>query len=232
MRVQKWRLSWEFPGGPVVRTWCFHCWGPVWFLVGEWKSHKPSVWPKKTPQKTFLSNDGKNVNYSVMSNSLQPHGLYSLPGSSVHGILQASILEPVAMTSSRGSSWPRDWTRVSCTAGRLFTVWATREAMHLYNHYCTLPQTKKQDSTTSHVSSSRSLQSQFFPKLTSMVTLRRTDRLCLFLSLVSGTHTVGHVLGLASLIQHHWWASRLSWPERILSHAHTTIHSILGGYLG
>ena len=54
----------------------------------------------------------------------------SLPGSSVHGMLQARILEWVAMLSSRGSSQPRDWTQVSCTAGRFFTVWATREAHH------------------------------------------------------------------------------------------------------
>ena len=43
--------------------------------------------------------------------------LQSPPGSSVHGILQARILEWVAMPSSRGSSWPRDRTWVSCTAG-------------------------------------------------------------------------------------------------------------------
>ena len=40
---------------------------------------------------------------------------YSLPGSSVHGILQSRILEWVAMTSSKRSSQPRDRTRVSCT---------------------------------------------------------------------------------------------------------------------
>ena len=33
-----------------------------------------------------------------------------------------------AISFSRGSSWPRDWSRVSCIAGRFFTVWATREA--------------------------------------------------------------------------------------------------------
>ena len=47
------------------------------------------------------------------------------PGSSVHGILQARILEWVAMPSSRRSSWPRDWTRVSCgscIAGGFFTT--------------------------------------------------------------------------------------------------------------
>ena len=45
----------------------------------------------------------------------------------VHGILQARILQWVAV-SSRGSSQTRDWTQVSCTAGRFFTSWATREA--------------------------------------------------------------------------------------------------------
>ena len=43
------------------------------------------------------------------------------------GILQARILGRVAMPSSRGSSQPKDWTQVSCTAGRCFTVWATTE---------------------------------------------------------------------------------------------------------
>ena len=51
---------------------------------------------------------------------------YSPPGSSVHGILQAGILEWVAISSSRGSSPPRDRTRVSWILGRRFTVWATR----------------------------------------------------------------------------------------------------------
>ena len=51
----------------------------------------------------------------------------SLPGSSIHGIFQARVLEWVAIAFSRGSSWPRDWTQVSHIAGRCFTVWATRE---------------------------------------------------------------------------------------------------------
>ena len=49
---------------------------------------------------------------------------YSLPGSSVHGIFQAEILEWVAISFSRGSSQPRDWTQVSCIVGRHFIVWA------------------------------------------------------------------------------------------------------------
>ena len=46
----------------------------------------------------------------------------SLPGSSVHGILQARVLEWVAISFSRGSSQPRDQTRVSCIASRCFTA--------------------------------------------------------------------------------------------------------------
>ena len=52
----------------------------------------------------------------------------SLPGSSVHRILQARILEWVAISFSRGSSQPRYWTQISCIAGRFLTIWATREA--------------------------------------------------------------------------------------------------------
>ena len=51
----------------------------------------------------------------------------SPPGSSAHGIFQ-TILEWVAMRFSRQSSQPRDWTRVSCMAGKFFTIWATRES--------------------------------------------------------------------------------------------------------
>ena len=50
----------------------------------------------------------------------------SLPGSSVHGIFQARVLEWVAISFSRRSSRPKDRTWVSRIVGRRFTVWATR----------------------------------------------------------------------------------------------------------
>ena len=56
----------------------------------------------------------------------------SPPGSSVHGILQARVLEWVAISFSRGSSRPRDWIQVSRIAGRHFNLWATREALYLH----------------------------------------------------------------------------------------------------
>ena len=67
----------------------------------------------------------ESVSCSVVSDSLRPHG------SSVHEILQVKILEWVAIPFSRGFSWPRDETLVSCITGRFFTVSDTREA-HMY----------------------------------------------------------------------------------------------------
>ena len=60
----------------------------------------------------------------------------------VHGILQARILEWVAFPFSRGSSQPRDWTQVSHTTGGFFTIWATKEALgiwslcQIFSHVC------------------------------------------------------------------------------------------------
>ena len=54
----------------------------------------------------------------------------SLSGSSFHGIFQARVLEWIAISFSRGSSQPRNWTRVFRIAGRHFTVWATCVANH------------------------------------------------------------------------------------------------------
>ena len=77
----------------------------------------------------------------------------SLPGSSIRGILQARILEWVAISFSRGSSQPRDWTQVSRIRGRCFNLWATRKAqiypypypysyLYLYPYLSILPGSK------------------------------------------------------------------------------------------
>ena len=77
----------------------------------------------------FSSNDSvSSVSHSVVSDSLWPHGLQSarlfclrdFPGKNP---------EWVAISSSRGSSQPRDKTQVSGIADRFFTIWATREAI-------------------------------------------------------------------------------------------------------
>ena len=74
----------------------------------------------------------------------------NLPGSSVLGIFQAKILEWVAISFSRGSSQPRDWTRISHIAGRCFTIWATGK---LFTHpVCnSLPLLKPQTPVDGHL---------------------------------------------------------------------------------
>ena len=60
----------------------------------------------------------------------------SLPGSSVHGIFQAIVLEWIAISFSRGSSQPGDQTWVSCIAARFFTIWATGETLISRKRHC------------------------------------------------------------------------------------------------
>ena len=66
-----------------------------------------------------------------------PWTVCSPQGSSVYGILQAGILEWIAILFSKGSSQPRNLTQI-CIAGRFFTVWATREASWAVCKFCRL----------------------------------------------------------------------------------------------
>ena len=64
----------------------------------------------------------------LQSDSVRRYGLYSPPGSSVHDILQARILEWVAISSSKGSPWPRDWIFIfwyHCIGRLILRHWAT-----------------------------------------------------------------------------------------------------------
>ena len=70
---------------------------------------------------------GKYQSLSQVPSFVTPRDC-SLPGSSIHGILQARILEWGAIPLPRESSWPREWTLVSCIAGRLVTIWAAAAA--------------------------------------------------------------------------------------------------------
>ena len=101
-------------------------------LEGGWVH--PWSASKARPCITWWSSESKSL--SVMSNSLWPHGLqptrFLCPWNSPD---KNTAL--VAIPFSRGSSWPRDWTWVSCITGGFFTIWASREATrelctHLY----------------------------------------------------------------------------------------------------
>ena len=99
-------------------------------------------WNKNAPPQVFLKNlryfiqtawstTGSVLCSLVAKSHLTPCHLMdcSLLGSSVHGIPQARILGGLPFPSPKGSSQPRDRTHIFCTAGRFFTIWATREAL-------------------------------------------------------------------------------------------------------
>ena len=92
------------------------------------RSSKPDTVTPSCFQNLLHPNSSWGLRVCLRAQSLQPWPALcdpvdcSPPGSSVRGILQARMLEWVAMPFSRGSSWPRDQTWVSCIAGRFFTA--------------------------------------------------------------------------------------------------------------
>ena len=116
----------DFPGGPVAKILHPNAWG-LGSIPGQGtKSHMPQLeslmLQLKIPHATVLC-----------AQSLSPVQLFATPWTAARqaplsmGILQARILEWVAMPFSRGSSQPRGRTQVSLIAGRFFTHWATRD---------------------------------------------------------------------------------------------------------
>ena len=67
--------------------------------------------------------------------TLWPHGLYSLSGSSVHGISQARILDWITISFSRGSSQPRDWTSLSCIKSTDSLLLSHKGSPYIYNNH-------------------------------------------------------------------------------------------------
>ena len=131
-------LSWA---GAGVLWWWVSLWWGLWRceLVGLccrqlrlWVCHGGTLvltfWPWRTPI-SEMHMSMKSVSYSVVTQSLLFSTPWTVaqPGSSVHGILQARILEWGAIPFSGESSRPGDRTWVSCFAGRFFTIWTTRE---------------------------------------------------------------------------------------------------------
>jgi len=129
--------TWVWSRGPPVgghpsAVHCSTAWPGVGYICGCGGSPGTEDWPQDIFGLTSELFKWKKVKvaqwYLTLCNPMD----CSLPASSVHGISQTRILEWVAVSFSRGSSRPRDWTRVSCIAGRFFTVRATREASGLF----------------------------------------------------------------------------------------------------
>ena len=96
--------------------------------LSEMKSKRIMITMLKTSKGTFFLHPSDVyvrgfLLYPTLCNPID----CSLPGFSVHGIIQAIVLEWIAISFSRGSSQPRARTRVSHIVDRLFTIWATRE---------------------------------------------------------------------------------------------------------
>ena len=90
-------------------------------------AHSPSPILTTTLLKACFCESEVAQSYLTLCNPMD----CSLTGSSAHGIFQARTQGWVAISFSRGSSWQRDLTQVSCIAGRLFTVSATKESQGL-----------------------------------------------------------------------------------------------------
>ena len=108
-----------------------------------WNLH---FWPEIKPRVFGVGADSKTLDYQRANPDSESEVAQSCPtlcdpmdcsppGSSIHGTLQARVLEWVAIAFSRRCSQPRDWTQVSRIVGRHFTVWASNsENSHKGNH--------------------------------------------------------------------------------------------------
>ena len=113
---------------------------PPWSLYSLYANHHAATWKNGPKVKLYLQNYNiqlrivNEVKWSEVAQSCptlcDPMDC-SLPGSSVHGIFQAIVLEWIAISFSGGSSGPRDRTQVSLIVDKRFTAWATREALDM-----------------------------------------------------------------------------------------------------
>ena len=109
-------------------------------VPGWWAARTLTLWclfwggviDSRTPSDTKFHRSSSLLCKMAYAQSLSPDYCYlmdcSLPDSSVQGILQARIMEWVAMPSSRGSSWPKDQTLISCIGRWVLRHWVTWEA--------------------------------------------------------------------------------------------------------
>ena len=117
-------LLWQFDNPPWLNIWRFEVVSnillrpPLCEISGSWP-------PPSTDKVSYLCVYPQWLSRVQLCDPMN----CSPTGSSVHGIFQARILEWVVISSSRGSSWPRDWTCVSCIARQSLPLHHTWEAL-------------------------------------------------------------------------------------------------------
>ena len=147
--IRKWvNLLGKLKGREIWNEWQgLPCWSSGWDSACQCRGHGFDPWSRKIPHATGQLSPCTTTLSPHVTSYRSPHTLepvkkcsevarscltlwdpmdHSLPGSSIHGIFQARVLEWAAISFSRGSSQPRDWTH--CIADRRLTIWATREA--------------------------------------------------------------------------------------------------------
>ena len=131
--------------------WCQKGWGPLIYSHGRMIKMRPKNGTSFISRQLYVQKEKKKKNSSLLDccswfclvaksylTLCDPKDC-SPPGSSVHRISQARILEWVAISFSRGSSHPRDWAQVSCIGRWILYHWATREDIitrgYLFKHW-------------------------------------------------------------------------------------------------
>ena len=121
-------------GKQTLRTYVQTWWGEAgWEELGDWDWY----WDTHTHIHTHTHTHTHCAHSLIQVQLFVTPWTVALQAPLSMGILQTRILKWIVRPSSRGSSQPRNWTQVSCIAGRFFTIWATREA-----HGYTLPRVK------------------------------------------------------------------------------------------
>ena len=153
--------------------------------------------------------------------------IYSPPGSSVHGISKARVLEWVAIPFSKGSFWSRKWTHISCVGRQILYPWATRDLPFTLIKYlfctkcCHSSHPRHPQLLTLHVHGDLTLEIWFpflFPPLSSYCLWQRWK-----LQLIIKT----------PLGKHFHWNSGFSWDSSIrnFSSFHFWVHGGWGMYV-
>ena len=124
-KTTTWYYGVNKSGIPNFRFWC-GCWNQI--QLDHWSLQLiPNSSNSSEESSATVSGYTSKLLQELMWETLCNPVDQSPPGSSVHEILQARILEWVAILISRGSFQSRDQTPIPCIAGRFFSVWATRE---------------------------------------------------------------------------------------------------------